>query len=85
MAWNMVIAASETADIFTLGNDVFTEILTALFMMAVIVCAVILGGKQSIRCWLHFPNFVRMGVRLCLIIQMRISLMLPKSVCRTQL
>lgn len=45
MAWNMVIAASETADIFTLGNDVFTEILTALFMMAVIVCAVILGGK----------------------------------------
>jgi len=26
-----------------------------------------------------------MGVRLCLIIQMRISLMLPKSVCRTQL
>lgn len=45
MAWNMVVAASETADIFTLGNDVFTEILTALFMMAVIVCAVILGGK----------------------------------------
>ena len=40
MAWNMVVAASETADIFTLGNDVFTEILTALFMMAVIVCAV---------------------------------------------
>ena len=37
MAWNMVVAASETADIFTLGNDVFTEILTALFMMAVIV------------------------------------------------
>ena len=35
MAWNMVIAASETADIFTLGNDVFTEILTALFMMEI--------------------------------------------------
>ena len=47
MAWNMVIAASETADIFTLGNDVFTEILTALFMMAVIVCAVILGGLRG--------------------------------------
>ena len=45
MAWNMVVAASGTADIFTLGNDIFTEILTALFMMAVIVCAVILGGK----------------------------------------
>lgn len=46
MAWNMVVAAaSETADIYTLGNDVFTEILTAVFMMAVIVCAVILGGK----------------------------------------
>ena len=45
----------------------------------------LIDGGQSIRCWLHFPNFVRMGVRLCLIIQMRISLMLPKSVCRTQL
>lgn len=49
MAWNMVVAASETADIFTLGNDVFTEILTALFMMAVIVCAVILGGKLRVK------------------------------------
>lgn len=49
MAWNMVVAASETADIFTLGNDVFTEILTALFMMAVIVCAVILGGKFRVK------------------------------------
>ncbi len=50
MAWNMVVAAaSETADIFTLGNDVFTEILTAVFMMAVIVCAVILGGKLRTR------------------------------------
>ena len=47
MAWNMVVAASETADIFTLGNDVFTEILTA--MMAVIVCAVILGGKLRVK------------------------------------
>ena len=46
MAWNMVVAASETADIFTLGNDVFTEILTALFM---IVCAVILGGKLRVK------------------------------------
>ena len=50
MALNMVVAAaSETADIFTLGNDVFTEILTALFMMAVIVCAVILGGKLRVK------------------------------------
>ena len=50
MAWTMVVAAaSETADIFTLGNDVFTEILTAVFMMAVIVCAVILGGKLRTR------------------------------------
>lgn len=46
MTWNMIVAAaSDTADIYTLGNDVITEILTALFMMAVIVCAVILGGK----------------------------------------
>lgn len=50
MAWNMVVAAaSETADIFTLGNDVITEILTAVFMMAVIVCAVILGGKLRVK------------------------------------
>ena len=50
MALNMVVAAaSETADIFTLGNDVFTEILTAIFMMAVIVCAVILGGKLRVQ------------------------------------
>ena len=50
MALNMVVdAASETADIFTLGNDVFTEILTAIFMMAVIVCAVILGGKLRVK------------------------------------
>lgn len=45
MAWNMIVAADEVADIFTFGNDVFTEILTAVFMLAVMVCAVILGGK----------------------------------------
>ena len=45
MAWNMIVAADEVADIFTLGNDVFTEVLTVVFMLAVMVCAVILGGK----------------------------------------
>ena len=45
MAWNMIVAADEVADIFTFGNDVFTEILTAVFMLAVMVCAVILVGK----------------------------------------
>lgn len=45
MAWNMIVAAEEAADIFTLGNDVFTELLTVVFMLAVMVCAVILGGK----------------------------------------
>lgn len=45
MAWNIVVAASEVADIYTLGNDLFTEILTVVFMLAVMVCAVILGGR----------------------------------------
>ena len=45
MAWNMIVAADEVADIFTFGNDVFTEVLTSVFMLAVMVCAVILGGK----------------------------------------
>ena len=43
MAWNMVIAASETADIFTLGNDVFTEILTALY-----------DGSYRMRCYFRW-------------------------------
>ena len=45
MAWNMVVAADELENIITFGNDVFTEVLTAVFMLAVMVCAVILGGK----------------------------------------
>lgn len=49
MTENMILAAAETADIFTLGNDVFTEILTVVFMGALIVGAVFLGAKLRIR------------------------------------
>ena len=49
MAENMILAAAETADVFTLGNDLFTEILTVVFMGALIVGAVFLGAKLRAR------------------------------------
>lgn len=45
MVDNMILAAADAADIYTLGNDLFTEILTVLFIGALVVCAVILGAK----------------------------------------
>lgn len=45
MALNLVLAANEVLDGYALGNDIFTEVLTVLFMLAVIVCAVLLGSK----------------------------------------
>lgn len=45
MVDNMILAAADAADIYTLGNDIFTEILTVLFIGALVVCAVILGAK----------------------------------------
>lgn len=45
MALNLVLAANEVLDGYALGNDIFTEVLTVLFMLAVIVCAVFIGSK----------------------------------------
>lgn len=42
----LILAASEeVADVYTLGNSLFTLILKALIYIALIVVAVILGGK----------------------------------------